>query len=90
MKNIIIGADVSKRTIDCVLHDADKKKMFGVNHLKITNDRQGADELMKWLKQKKINKKDVFFCMEHTGDTIPTVSQSCWLKKVSASAKFIH
>lgn len=68
MKNIIIGADVSKRTIDCVLHDADKKKMLGVNHLKITNDRQGADELMRWLKQKKINKKDVFFCMEHTGD----------------------
>lgn len=68
MKNFLIGADVSKRTIDCVLHDADKKKMLGVNHLKITNDRQGADELMKWFEQKKINKDEVLFCMEHTGN----------------------
>lgn len=68
MKNIIIGADVSKRTLDCVLHDADKQKMLGINHLKIANDKQGCDELIKWLKQKKINKKDVLFCMEHTGD----------------------
>lgn len=45
MKNIIIGADVSKRTLDCVLHNADKQKMLGANHLKITNDKDGRDEL---------------------------------------------
>lgn len=68
MKNIIIGADVSKRTLDCVLHDEDKQKMLGANHLKITNDKNGCDELLKWLKQKKISRKEVLFCMEHTGD----------------------
>lgn len=68
MKNIIIGADVSKRTLDCVLYDADKQKMLGINHLKITNDQQGCDELMKWIKQKQICKKEVLFCMEYTGD----------------------
>ncbi len=66
MKNFYIGADVSKKTLDCVLYDADKEKMRA-SYIKIANDKNGADELIKWMKEHKIVKKQAIVCMEYTG-----------------------
>lgn len=66
MKNFFIGADVSKKTLDCVLYDAEKDKMR-TSYLKISNDKLGCDELCKWMKRNGIVKKDAIVCMEHTG-----------------------
>ena len=66
MKNFYIGADVSKKTLDLVLYDADKEKMRA-SHIKITNDKKGVDELIKWMKEHKIVKSKAIVCMEYTG-----------------------
>ena len=66
MKDFFIGADVSKKTLDCVLYDADKQKMRA-SYVKITNDRSGAENLAKWMKEHKIVKGRAIVCMEYTG-----------------------
>ena len=66
MKNFYIGADVSKKTIDCVLHDTDNGKMRA-SHIKINNDKNGLDELAKWMKEHNIVKSQAIVCMEYTG-----------------------
>ena len=59
MQNLqhIMGADLSKRTID----------LFLKSHLKIENNKSGFNEMMKWLKQQNINSSEVMIVMEHTG-----------------------
>src|SRR5688500_18801041 len=56
----IIGADLSKKTIDfyCQLNQ---------RHLVIPNCPAGFKELLKWLKQLKINCSEIMIVMEHTG-----------------------
>lgn len=66
MKNFFIGADVSKKTLDCVLYDADRGKMQS-SHVKITNDKNGVEDLIKWMKEHRIVKKQSIVCMEYTG-----------------------
>lgn len=56
----VIGADVSKGTIDLVLHSSGK-------HLQITNDKQGFKSFMDWLDSQAILRTDVVLVMEHTG-----------------------
>ncbi len=56
----IIGADISKKSIDLAIHP-------GNTHLKITNDKAGFQELMKWLKQQSITPSETIVVMEHTG-----------------------
>lgn len=53
----IIGADLSKRTID----------LFCNSHLTIENNKAGFKEMLKWLKQQNINTSEVMVVMEHTG-----------------------
>lgn len=67
MKKFYIGADVSIKTLDCVLYDANTEKMTNSNHIKITNDFEGSGMLLKWIKDFGISKGDVIVCMEHTG-----------------------
>ena len=55
----IIGADLSKRTIDFATPQGD--------HLKVTNDVPGYGALMKWIKKQSINLADTTIVMEHTG-----------------------
>ena len=66
MKNFHIGADVSKKTLDLVLYNADKEKMRA-SYIKITNDKKGVDELIKWMKEHRIVKSKAIVCMEYTG-----------------------
>jgi transposase len=56
----IIGADLSKKSIDVACHSTHQ-------HVKITNDQSGYEDLLKWLKQQHINTSQVMMVMEHTG-----------------------
>jgi transposase len=56
----IIGADLSKKTIDFFNH-AFK------THLLIDNNPTGFQQLMQWLDQQNINTSEVMIVMEHTG-----------------------
>ena len=55
----IIGADLSKETIDFATHE-------GI-HLQVSNDHTGFDDLLKWLKKQNINSSEMMIVMEHTG-----------------------
>lgn len=56
----IIGADLSKKSIDFATHRFN-------THLKVSNDTKGYQELMKWLKAQFIDVSNVLIVMEHTG-----------------------
>jgi transposase len=56
----IIGADLSKRTIDLFCH-------FSGSHIQIDNNVSGFKELLKWFDQQKINASELMIVMEHTG-----------------------
>lgn len=56
----IIGADLSKKSIDFATHPLNA-------HLKISNDPEGYQELLKWLKTRFLDVSKVLIVMEHTG-----------------------
>jgi transposase len=56
----IIGADLSKKSIDFATHQFN-------THLKVSNDPKGYQELMKWLKAQFTDVSNVMIVMEHTG-----------------------
>src|SRR4030095_9881805 len=56
----IIGADLSKESIDLACHQLQ-------THLKITNSTSGFVQMLKWLKQQRIKYSDIMIVMEHTG-----------------------
>jgi len=56
----IIGADLSKKSIDLVCH------LFK-SHVQIENTITGFKDLMHWLKEQKINASKTMIVMEHTG-----------------------
>lgn len=55
----IIGADLSKETIDFATPQA--------LHTKLSNDRPGYQEFLKWLKGQRIDVSKMMIVMEHTG-----------------------
>jgi transposase len=55
----IIGADLSKKTIDFATPQGE--------HFKVNNDPPGYQELMKWIKKQRFNIPEVMIVMEHTG-----------------------
>lgn len=55
----IIGADLSKKTIDFATPEA--------AHIKVSNDSPGYQQFMGWLKKQKINSQQLLIVMEHTG-----------------------
>lgn len=59
MQNLqhIIGADISKKTID----------LFCNSHLKIKNNNSGFKEMLKWSKEQNIDTSEMMIVMEHTG-----------------------
>ena len=67
MEKFFIGVDVSKKTLDCVLYNEEMSKMKSNNHLKTTNDKEGCEEILKWMKHLKVSKKATIVCMEYTG-----------------------
>jgi transposase len=56
----IIGADLSKESIDLVCYQLQ-------SHFKITNSTSGFGQMLRWLKQQRINYSDSMIVMEHTG-----------------------
>jgi transposase len=56
----IIGADLSKKSIDLVCHLLN-------NHLRIDNSITGFKDLLQWMWQQKINPSETMIVMEHTG-----------------------
>jgi len=56
----IIGADLSKESIDLVSHQLQ-------THLKIENSINGFPKMLKWFKQQKIKCSNVMIVMEHIG-----------------------
>ena len=65
MKNFFIGIDVSKLTLDVALYSINGNERL--NHLMIENNPDGFKKMISWIKEKKIDPKEVFICMEHTG-----------------------
>ena len=55
----IIGADLSKKTIDFATANA--------SHIKVSNDPAGYQQFMGWLKKQKINSRQMMIVMEHSG-----------------------
>ena len=56
----IIGADLSKKSIDLVCH-------LLKNHIQINNTATGFKDFLQWLKQQRINASKLMIVMEHTG-----------------------
>ena len=56
----IIGADLSKKSIDLVCHLLN-------THLQIENSIAGFKDLLRWMRQQKINPSETMIVMEHTG-----------------------
>jgi transposase len=56
----IIGADLSKKTIDLVCH-------LNNHHLKVDNCTSGFKELLQWLEKQNIKLCESMIVMEHTG-----------------------
>lgn len=56
----IIGADLSKKSIDLVCH-------LQNTHFQIDNSIGGFKDLIKWMRQQKINPSKTMIVMEHTG-----------------------
>src|SRR5438309_5770552 len=56
----IIGADLSKKTIDLACYSTGK-------HIEVENSRSGFKQLLKWLKDQNINTTEAKIVMEHTG-----------------------
>lgn len=66
-KKWFIGIDISKKTLDVVLHDSGKKHADSENYRQLTNDNSGYGSLLSWLKKKRISRDDVLLGLEHTG-----------------------
>jgi transposase len=58
--NHIIGADISKKSIDLFCHDLHE-------HLKIKNDVSGFKKMQRWLIKLELVPTDLVIVMEHTG-----------------------
>jgi transposase len=56
----IVGADLSKKTIDLFCHQTNK-------HFQISNSAQGFKEILKWFKYQNIQLSNAMLVMEHTG-----------------------
>jgi transposase len=55
----IIGADLSKKTIDFALYNG--------GHIVVENSPSGYQQFLKWTQSQKINATEMFIVMEHTG-----------------------
>lgn len=67
MKKIFIGVDISKKTLDCSIYDNDTVKMRGNLYRKVSNDEDGYNEIISWIRELGIKRGNIHVCMEHTG-----------------------
>lgn len=62
--NYYLGVDVSKETLDAVIYPGKDRK---ADFLHISNDYNGLNEMVRWLKTRKIMTDELLICAEHTG-----------------------
>ena len=62
---IILGVDISKKTFDVAI--GFNKANAIVTKACFANNLKGYDKLSKWLKEQKVNYKDLLICLENTG-----------------------
>ena len=64
-RNWFIGIDISKKTLDVVIYDQEKKKAS--KHFKVNNELKGFKEMIKTLKAEGVVLDDAFICLEYCG-----------------------
>lgn len=74
--NVILGADVSKLTVDICY--AEKRL-----HIKIDNTHKGFQAFQKWCKDNGFDLKEVFLVLEHTGGYEYRLLQFCASKSIA-------
>lgn len=75
-KEIFIGVDVSKETLDVAVHSSR-------NHIKVANGSEGFKQLQSWLKSLSIALNDCWFVLEYTGGYEYRFIQFCQSKQIS-------
>ena len=75
-KEIFIGIDVSKQTLDVVVYGRK-------NHIRITNNSQGFKLLLAWLKELNISLAECWFIFEYTGGYEYRLVQFCASKGIA-------
>ena len=75
-KEIFIGVDVSKLTLDVSTHGTK-------NHIRVPNSSEGFKQLMAWLKSLNIALCDCWFVLEYTGGYEYRFIQFCQSKQIS-------
>lgn len=65
MDLIHIGIDISKKTLDLSIYGRERRDS---GFLHVTNDKQGFSKIMSWVKRLGLAPREVWFCMEHTGE----------------------
>ena len=64
-RNWFIGIDISKKTLDVVIYDQEKKNAS--KHFKVNNELKGFKEMIKTLKAEGVVLDDAFICLEYCG-----------------------
>ena len=75
-KEIFIGIDVSKETLDVVVYGRK-------NHIRVTNNSQGLKLLLAWLKELNISLEECWFIFEYTGGYEYRLVQFCGSKGIT-------
>ena len=65
-RNWFIGIDISKKTLDVVIYDQEKKNAS--KHFKVNNELKGFKEMIKTLKAEGVVLKEAFICLEYCGN----------------------
>ena len=87
-KQIFIGCDVSKYTLDFAIYQRgiDYRKF---KHHQVSNDEAGFKELLKWLKSNGVKKyKDTVVGIEHTGYYSNALAE--WLFRKRITFSYLH
>jgi len=64
-RNWFIGIDISKKTLDVVIYDQEKKRAR--KHFKVNNELKGFKEIIKTLKAEGVILDNAFICLEYCG-----------------------
>ena len=64
-RNCFIGIDISKKTLDVVIYDQEKKR--SKIHFVVNNELKGFKEMIKKIKSEGVNLNEVFVCLEYCG-----------------------
>ena len=64
-RNWFIGIDISKKTLDVVIYDQEKKNAS--KHFKVNNELKGFKEMITTLKSEGVVIKEAFICLEYCG-----------------------